>query len=246
MAEEAPWTRPESVPFPSFRKRHVGLKPLQDGGDAPPTYVIQELPDDRHEEALRLMSDVFLREEPITSCFGIRDDPEALAEIQEVWRLMMSTRVSLCALQEQPDGGLGPLAAVNVLMVIRPDEKFELKNQKLLEVLSAVKEVEAQPQREVFSRFGVSRCLYALGLVVAPAHRAQGLGEQLLRARWDLGRALGIKVSATMFTGPASQKLARRVGFQPLVEAPYADLPNPAFHAITGSRSMIFMAAGLD
>ncbi|XP_046990891.1 uncharacterized protein LOC124595990 isoform X1 [Schistocerca americana] len=127
MSEVAPWTRPEPVPFPCVRQRHVGRRPLEvAGGDAPPAYVVQELPGDRHEEAVRLMADVFLREEPITSCFGLRDDPEAFAELQEVWRLVLSERISLCALVEQPDGSPGPLAAFNMLMVVRPGEKFEV------------------------------------------------------------------------------------------------------------------------
>ncbi|XP_046990893.1 uncharacterized protein LOC124595990 isoform X2 [Schistocerca americana] len=247
MSEVAPWTRPEPVPFPCVRQRHVGRRPLEvAGGDAPPAYVVQELPGDRHEEAVRLMADVFLREEPITSCFGLRDDPEAFAELQEVWRLVLSERISLCALVEQPDGSPGPLAAFNMLMVVRPGEKFELKNEKLADLLKTVKEVEALVQPDVFERFGVPECLSAVGLVVAREHRGQGLGEQLLRARWPLGRALGLRATATMFTGAASQLLARRAGFQALAEAVYADQPHPAFHTITSSRSMIFMAAALE
>ncbi|XP_049771821.1 uncharacterized protein LOC126150230 isoform X2 [Schistocerca cancellata] len=198
MSETAPWTRPQSVPFPSVVQRHVGRRPQGGaGGDAPPAYLVQELPDGRHEEAVRLMADVFLREEPITSCFGLRDDPE-------------------------------------------------LKNEKLADLLKAVKEVEALVQPDVFERFGVPECLYALGLVVAREHRGQGLGEQLLRARWPLGRALGLRATSTVFTGPASQLLARRAGFQALAEAAYGDQPHPAFHTITSSRSMIFMAAALE
>ncbi|XP_049854993.1 uncharacterized protein LOC126335592 isoform X2 [Schistocerca gregaria] len=192
------WKRPESVPFPSVQKRYVGRRPLKGaGGHSPPTYVIQEVPGDRQEEAIRLMADVFLREEPLTAAFRITDDPEP-------------------------------------------------KSERLQRVVSVVRKFEALVQPDVFERFGVREYLSAVGLVVAHEHRGQGLGEQLLRARWQLGRSLGLRATATMFTGPASQLLARRAGFHTLAEARYVDQEQPAVRAITGASCMKIMAAALE
>ncbi|XP_049855542.1 uncharacterized protein LOC126336106 [Schistocerca gregaria] len=80
---------------------------------------------------------------------------------------------------------------------------------------------------DVFTRYGVDCYLTALGLSVDPEYRGQGVGEQLLRARWDLCRALGIPLTVTWFSATASQVLAERIGFEVLAEVPYAEYDDP-------------------
>ncbi|XP_047109448.1 uncharacterized protein LOC124777940 [Schistocerca piceifrons] len=241
------WKRPESVPFPSVQTRYVGRRPLEGAsGDSPPTYVIQEVPDDRQEEAMRLMADVFLREEPLTAAFGVRDDPEALEEIHLMWQVLLSQRASVCAVLERPDGSAGPLVAVNILMVSTPGPNPTPQSERLRRVVSVVRKFEALVKPDVFERFGVPEYLTSVGLVVAQEHRGQALAEQLLRARWPLGRALGLRATSTMFTATASQLLARRAGFHTLAEARYADQEDPAVRAITGATGMKIMAAALE
>lgn len=54
----------------------------------------------------------------------------------------------------------------------------------------------------------------AFGLSVNRQYRGRGIGEYLLKARIPLGKAIGVKVTSTIFSAIASQKLASKAGFQ--------------------------------
>lgn len=63
----------------------------------------------------------------------------------------------------------------------------------------------------------------AMGLCVDPVFRGQGLGLELLKARFDLGKAVGLKATMTVFTAVASQRLAHKLGMEVLAELLYKD-----------------------
>jgi GNAT superfamily N-acetyltransferase len=73
----------------------------------------------------------------------------------------------------------------------------------------------------IFERYGVTEFLAALGLVVHPDYRGQGLGAEILKTRTSLGKALGLKVTMTFFTTVEGQKCAEKVGMELLAELPY-------------------------
>ena len=75
----------------------------------------------------------------------------------------------------------------------------------------------------VFEKYGVDEYLTALGLCVDPVFRGQGLGLEILKARFDLCKAVDLKVTMTIFTGIASQLLAHRVGMEVIAEVLYED-----------------------
>lgn len=96
----------------------------------------------------------------------------------------------------------------------------------------------------VFERYGVDVYMTAFGLCVDPEFRCQGLGLEILRARFDLAKAVGLTVTMTVFTGQTSQKLAHKVGMEVLAEVLYEDIRedgNPVFPNIK-NKSMKIMA----
>lgn len=124
---------------------------------------------------------------------------------------------------------------------------FQWKGEARLHVWKAVDHVYSLPEADVFARFGVSRCLVARALAVDAAFRGQGLGEALLRARWPLCRSLGLDLTVSLFTSVAAQRLARRVGFDTVVEVPFADLPPPeVYGGVADPPSVVLMAARIS
>jgi GNAT superfamily N-acetyltransferase len=75
----------------------------------------------------------------------------------------------------------------------------------------------------VYERYDVEEYMSALGLCVDPVFRGQGLGLELLKARFDLGKAVGLKATMTVFTAEASQRLAHKLGMEVLTEILYED-----------------------
>jgi GNAT superfamily N-acetyltransferase len=100
----------------------------------------------------------------------------------------------------------------------------------------------------VYERYGVEEYLSAMGLCVDPVFRGQGLGLELLKARFDLGKAVGLKVTMTVFTAQASQRLAHKLGMEVLTEIVYEDCTidgKQAFPNIKG-KSMKAMAKRIE
>ena len=99
---------------------------------------------------------------------------------------------------------------------------------------------------DVFEHYGVNEYMTALGLCVDPIYRGQGLGLEILRARFDLCKAVGVEITMTAFTGMASQKQAARAGFEDIAEVLYEDFKdeegNPVYPNIK-SKSCKMMAA---
>jgi GNAT superfamily N-acetyltransferase len=66
---------------------------------------------------------------------------------------------------------------------------------------------------DVFEHYHVDKYLGAYGLSVTPKYRGRGISTEVLRARIPFCKAFDIKLSATTFTAPGSQKAAAKVGF---------------------------------
>jgi GNAT superfamily N-acetyltransferase len=73
----------------------------------------------------------------------------------------------------------------------------------------------------IFEKYGVTEFLSAFGLYVHPDFRGQGLGTEILKARKQLGKALGLKVTMTFFTTKQGQRAAKKAGMELLAELPF-------------------------
>lgn len=72
----------------------------------------------------------------------------------------------------------------------------------------------AQQQFNVFQHYKVDEYLIAYGLCVDTDFRGRGIATEMLKARVPVLKALGLKVTATAFTGIGSQKAAEKAGYE--------------------------------
>ena len=61
------------------------------------------------------------------------------------------------------------------------------------------------------------------GLVIGRDFRQRGLAGEFLKARITLTKLLGVTVTSSIFTATASQKAAEKVGYETIVEYPFAN-----------------------
>ncbi|XP_043515593.1 uncharacterized protein LOC122531612 isoform X2 [Frieseomelitta varia] len=163
--------------------------------EAPIRFTIQEIPEDRYEEAVEHMCKYFIADEPMCKCMTFTEDP---------------------------NGGKPIMAGLNVLTLSFKDEKFNLddmKSKKGRIVFEAV--LDLNKEVNVFEKYGIDKYMTAFGLSVHPSYRGAALGSHLLNARVNIGREYNIPVTITAFTSPISQKLAERCGFETLIEKNY-------------------------
>ncbi|KAI5638571.1 hypothetical protein NE865_08763 [Phthorimaea operculella] len=180
------------------------------------SYVIQDLPTEDEDEAIKLFVEDFLRDEPICSYGGVQQDPESVNGIVQCWRQFFNQRTSLACYATKD--GKRTLAACNACAVLCEEDPME-KEDWVNDVSKYFEE-----RFNSFKYLGVDKLLYALGLIVKREYRGAGLGAKVLAAREPLCRKLGVKGSSTVFTSPASQKSAERAGFKTVYEATMADL----------------------
>ncbi|PSN30583.1 hypothetical protein C0J52_27351 [Blattella germanica] len=74
---------------------------------------------------------------------------------------------------------------------------------------------------DVFEIYGVDEYMSAFGLFVHPDFRGQGLAVPLLKARFPLAKALGIKATMTFFSPIAAHVASEKAGMKLIKEAVY-------------------------
>ncbi|XP_048516176.1 uncharacterized protein LOC105691587 isoform X1 [Athalia rosae] len=226
---DSSWKRPEG---PARVWRVVeGRKKLADGKI--PKFSIQEVPVELEQDVVDFMTRYFVPDEVICASLDLINDPPALREMRSFWKKLLSQGISVVALQENSDPVAKPvIAGANILSVStladagNRDKGTPFRSDALKKLVSIIEELEHEA--DVLNKFNVDRYLNALGLCVHPSFRGQGLGDEILRTRDAIGLAYQIPVSGTVFTGPASQLVASRVGFQVSIERKYREILDEA------------------
>ncbi|KAK7868835.1 hypothetical protein R5R35_003669 [Gryllus longicercus] len=213
------WQRPEGVALEGVVwARFRGRRAMGDG--RVPDFWVQTVRPEDDAQVLRIMEKHFLREEETSRALGLAAAPDVIAEYRAMWQSLLEQRVSLAAWTGWPDGA-PRLVACNVLYVrCKDDPAYEAQTPLSRKIMRALYQLDGEV--DVFARHGVAAYLSAMGLSALPDFRGQALGLELLRARRPLCRALRLRVTATIFTGAASQKQAQRAGFSTLASLPYA------------------------
>lgn len=221
------WTRPVTVPYPSvwhtFKARGVD----QDD-DKLVSYVIQDLPEDRFEEAIEHMIGIFIHDEPTCRAKKLAEDPESVEGIREVWRELVQNRMALVCFKE----GSNEIVGLNMTYVASKDDKesSKVRGQLWQEVYDSV--MYFSKQSNVFERYQVGEYLAAMGLSVCPKYRGRGIATEILRARIPLCKATNLKLTSTVFTATGSQIPASKVGFEESFVMEYDELAtvDPKFY----------------
>ncbi|KAL6257537.1 hypothetical protein P5V15_011111 [Pogonomyrmex californicus] len=188
-------------------------------------FTIQEIPEDRYEDAVQHMCEFFLADEPTCQCLDAKNDPVFVQDISTIWRLLLEEGISIAAFIDNPNGGKPIIAGMNALGVDHKDKKdsissYQFKSDKCRTTF----EIIADATKVVYDRYGVDKYLYAIGLSVDSDYRGYGLGRDILKIREQIGPMYGIPATATAFTSIISQKSAAGAGFEEFTETKFADV----------------------
>ncbi|CAG4967509.1 unnamed protein product [Colias eurytheme] len=214
------YRRPESIPLPTVWHRFTARGT---------NFRVQDLMEDQVETAVQLLVKYFMADEPPCKYIGIHKYPTAQANLEKLWRDTIKDKLSLVCVEDtdKPTN----IISVNVLTVASKDDKeepFKSEDKIWAKLFGAVDMVSRGV--DIFERFGVNQYLTAYGLVVDPAWRGLAIGKEMLLARIPLCKALGIKVTATVFTAAASQSVAKKAGFHDIFVMTYAELARKGFN----------------
>ncbi|XP_047542378.1 uncharacterized protein LOC125074938 [Vanessa atalanta] len=213
------YIRPANIPLPTvwhrFAARGTKLR-------------VQDVTNEQLEPAVQLLIKYFTADEPPCKYIEIQKHPAALAELEKLWRDTLKDQISVVCVEDKDD--VTEIIGVNVLTVVAKSDKeeiFKTADKIWAKLFGAVDLVSRSV--DIFTKFGVEQYLTAYGLVVDPKWRGCGIGKEILLARIPLCKAIGVKVTATVFTAAASQAVAKKAGFQDLYQISYEDLAKEGF-----------------
>lgn len=105
------FVRPASLKFPQI---YGTFKANDKAGTSQVEYVIQDLPEANFEEALTLLTEVYLPDETLYKSRGLVGNVDATNEARECWRKKLGMKTSLACFQS----GSTELAGLYVLGVV--------------------------------------------------------------------------------------------------------------------------------
>ncbi|KAK4880261.1 hypothetical protein RN001_008407 [Aquatica leii] len=215
------WERPTSVLFPSVWKRFKGRKEIN---GSIPKFWIQDIPVEEFDNVVDCMINQFCGDEPLTKYSDLRNDAQSVKEIRQMWYGALNDKLGIICYMENPNENGKPIfAGINCTHKKEnnhDDSKYSGEATcKVLDTMNFL-----MKQKNAFEELGTDVLLGGLGLYVPPEFRGQNIGLELLHAREDLCKAVGIKASVTVFTAVFSQILAERAGYKVLYEISYEDI----------------------
>ncbi|XP_050070948.1 uncharacterized protein LOC126558906 [Anopheles maculipalpis] len=241
-----PWERPENVPYPNVWWTFDAPDPDREDG-ALVTYRVEDLTEDRFEDAIKLYTEHFLDDEPLCSYGRVRHYKLSYEEIVKFWMHVFSEKMTIVCYKE----GSKELVGANLLAVKCVNDKIDISNlikSESMQKLVAVNEYMTDTIN-LFERYGVDKYLTAYGLSVNNRYRGRGIATEILKARRPICRAFGIRLTSTNFTAIGSQIPAAKIGFQTDLEMMYGEFvkvnPTYTFEGIK-SKSIKLMSLPIE
>uniref|UniRef100_A0A182J1P0 N-acetyltransferase domain-containing protein n=1 Tax=Anopheles atroparvus TaxID=41427 RepID=A0A182J1P0_ANOAO len=231
-----PWERPASVPYPNVWWTFDAPDPDRDDGGLT-TYRVEDLTEDRYDDAVKLYTENFLDDEPLCQYNRIRHTPVAYEEVVGFWMHCFSERMTVVCYKE----GSKEMVGANLLAVKEINNSVDISKlirsagmQKLIAVNEYMTETV-----NLFERYGVDKYLTAYGLSVNNRYRGRGIATEILKARVPICRAFGLRLTSTNFTAIGSQIPATKIGFKTDLEMRYDEFvkvnPTYTFDGIKGT-----------
>ncbi|XP_020291891.1 uncharacterized protein LOC109858747 isoform X2 [Pseudomyrmex gracilis] len=186
-------------------------------------FTIQEIPEDRYEEAVQHMCTHFLADEPTLVCLNVKNNFAFVKDLSRTWRESLSQGISVAAFTDNPDNGKPIFAGMNVLRIEYKEKRDAISNkcssEKCQNRFCALNMTDI-----VYDRYGIDKYLDAVGLIVTPEFRGYGLGTDILKIRNHVGREYNIPATSSVFTSLFSQISAANAGFEVFLEKKYIDI----------------------
>ncbi|XP_052891624.1 uncharacterized protein LOC128299647 [Anopheles moucheti] len=241
-----PWERPSNVPYPNVWWTFDAPDPdCADG--ALVTYRVEDLTEDRFEDAIKLYTENFLDDEPLCAYGRVRHNPLSYEEVVKFWTYVFAEKMTIVCYKE----GSKELVGANLLSVKFANDKTDISDlikSDSMQKLVAVNEYMTDTVN-LFERYGVDRYLTAYGLSVNSRYRGRGIATEILKARRPICRAFGLRLTSTNFTAIGSQIPAAKIGFQTDLEMKYDEFvkvnPTYTFEGIK-SKSLKLMSLPIE
>lgn len=155
----------------------------------------------------------------------MKNDEESLKDCVAYWHKEIKGGVFLVCFEESDDPTISDkFVGCNVTGVRYKDHPFNFVCKGQASSLVNIIMNHMLDASQTFAQFNVDRYLAAHGLSVHKDYRGMGIGVQILKARTEMCKAMGIPLTVAAFTSVQGQAAARQAGFELLQEITYAEI----------------------
>lgn len=204
-------------------------------GDKLIEYRVQDLPEEYFEESLQNIKKYYLPEENFAVATRVLENPEAVEDFFMFWRDALKQGVSLGCFTND---GTEEFVAVNILIVNSKDDppcdKSKFKSNEIQGILKILD--FAGRKFNVYDVYDTDKNMAGLGLCINYDYRYRGIATEMLKARINLMKEVGVNLTSTYYTAVGSQKAAEKAGYKESFVVSFEDL-GKEFPEIDFSRS---------
>jgi len=177
-------------------------------------YWIQDLPEDRFDDAIEHIANHFLIDAPIPKFFGAATNKNYVDDYLRACRWQLPKKTTLVCFRE----GSNEIVGLNVTYVSMENDPFWEEVSKAAQT-DEYKEHMAisrilRANFNIFEKYKIDKYLGSICLSVAPSYRGLNIGQRFLEAREPLCKALDIRVTQSFCTSDHSNYIADKIGFK--------------------------------
>ncbi|XP_031631962.1 uncharacterized protein LOC116346167 [Contarinia nasturtii] len=163
-------------------------------------YTIRNIPKKKFDQALDIMINYYLTDEPISVAMGIINDKNVVKSYRKQWLKILKNGLSVACFKS----GTDEIVGVQLLQI-------ESKNSGYYGF-------------DLFEKYNVTKFLIDDGMAVVSAYRGRKIGKQLLLAREPICAAHNLRVTSAIFTSTYSLAIAIDLGYELNKQIGYEDV----------------------
>lgn len=186
-------------------------------------YIVQDLPEERFDDAVHVMSTKFLADAPMAKLRNGANDPIYIQDSVRIWRVILQQRMTHVCFKS----GSSEIVGINFNYVsTREDASLldEITSEAFLQNLKVWSILYNYGNFDVFEKYGVDEYLSSFGMHVPKEYAGRKIGENLLTASKFLAKPCDLKLRHAFFTSNISNKIADNLGYKTDVELSFKEI----------------------
>lgn len=193
------WTRPNHIPYPNIWLKFTATD--LDTNDSV-EYTVQDLPENRFDEAIKIMATGFLANAPMAKLKNATNDLDYIEDSVRIWKDILQQRmVHVCFKNDSHE-----IVGLNFNYVSSRDDRLffgdvisnnrkinserifhqiflQIKSKSFMQNMKVYSILHNHGNFDVFAKYGVDSYLSSFGVYVPREYAGRKIGEKILEAR---------------------------------------------------------------
>ncbi|XP_037043931.1 uncharacterized protein LOC119079933 [Bradysia coprophila] len=214
------WIRPSHIPYPNvwfrFQAKDLDCDNLVE-------YIVEDLPEDRFDDAIAFMTTEFLANAPMAKLRNGANNSTYVQDIGRIWKNILQQRMTHVCFKD----GSSVIVGLNFNYVASrndPPLLSDIKSETFMQNMRVLSILSDYGNFDVFDKYGVEQYLSSFGMCVAKEYAGRKIGENLLKASKYLAKPCDLKLRHAYFTSNSSNKIAENLGYLTDVELSFKEI----------------------